>query len=901
MEDLPSESVVVCYSYAQKDLKFRERLDQHMSTLRRRGLITTLHSGHISAGTPEKLTAARHLEKAHIILLLISPDYMATDKCYEQMELALQRQHTGKAHVIPILLYPTPGWDAMPAAELASLPIGGRAITLWRNQNEAFASVADGICRIVEQIIEQQKQVATISTLVRDIPPPHRHATILQRETQVKEIYAQLMLPEMSAIVLTGLGGVGKSTLAAQVYHYAEELRQAGLSTFTHEALWLCIRPNMTIADLITKISVARGLHIPIVTHLNPQELSVELFRLVNATDIHQLIVLDQFDEWLDMQASPPVARDRVLREWLDTLNGHACSCRLLITSRLYPQSTHAYRQMYMQERNLQGLTREDGIALLRLWHIHDHDNDLARAVEVCSGHPLALVLLDTLLHTHHVKLTTVLDDPVYRRLFVENAGHNLFNAIYDSLNEIQRHLLLAFSIYREPVHWQAVDTILCAFSQISEDQVVQAVGTLLSYNLLQQQGTGERYALHSLVTEFAHELLAKGQTGAIDRYKAHTEAALYYQQQFLPRPIARRRRRCLADVHALVETVWHYCQAQQWHEGYALIQQESLFTDLLRWGEYTVLLELYLPLSSSFQFWQPEPALAACICNEMGEIYHGIGHTQEALDNFTHSLALYRSIEATGGVVKALNNLGKFHRSIGEIKLALSYYEQALNLSDNVQAPVEKGITFNNLGRAFASLAETEKNRKGRDHHYQQAIAYYQQALAIYEATHEHSEIARTLNNLGEVYDKLTQRKQALDYYRRALEQFREIQEYRGEGTVLNNLGVLHRKLGKLPEAFEYYIQSFTISHEIHDYLGEAAVLRNLGRLFILTAHNDVALACFLLAQSIYAELDQPERGIIPKGVEALFSREHTFLQIITEIQPRASQLLEERIKHGI
>lgn len=900
MELLSGESIVVYYSHAQKDLKLLELLDRHMIVLRRQGLITTLHDGLISAGMPENPAARRYLEQAHIILLLISPDYLATDRCYEQMELALQRQHTGEAHVVPILLRPTPGWEKMPAAELAPLPIGGRAITLWRDQSEAVASVADGVCRIVEQIMEQQKHIATISSVVHDIPPPHRHSTILQREKQVKEIYAQLMLPEMSALVLTGLGGVGKSTMAAQIYHYAEELRQTGLSTFTREALWLCIRPNMTIADLITKICVGRGLHVPVLTHLNSQELSVELFRLVNATDISQLIVLDQFDEWLDMQTSSPVARDRAVREWLDMLNGHACSSRLLITSRLYPQGTRVYRQMYMQARGLQGLTKEDGIALLHLWRFQEKVDDLARAVELCSGHPLALVLLDTLLHTHHVKLTTVLDDLVYRRLFVENTGHNLFNAIYDRLNEIQRHLLLAYSIYREPVHWQAVYTILCAFSAISEEQVAQAVGTLLSYNLLQQQGTGERYALHSLVAEFAHELLAKEPTGAVDRYRAHTEAAFYYRQQFLQRPIIRKRRRCLADVHALVEAVWHYCQAQQWHEGYAVIQQESLFADLLRWGEYMVLLELYLPLLS-FQLWQPEPTLAACICNEMGEIYHGLGHMQEALDNFTRSLTLYRSVDETDGVVKALNNLGKVHRSMGETKLALSYYEQAMSLGDDVQVSVEKGITFNNLGRAFVSLAETEKSRKGKDSHYQQAIAYYQQALTIYESTHELSEIARTLNNMGEVYEKLTQRKQALTYCRRALEQFREIQEHRGESTVLNNLGVFHRKSGKLPEAFEYYIQAFTISHEIHDYLGEAAVLRNLGRLFILTAHNDVALACFLLAQSIYEELGLPERGIIPTGVEALFNGEHTLQQVIAEVQPRAIQLLEERIKHGL
>ena len=39
----------------------------------------------------------------------------------------------------------------------------------------------------------------------------------------VKEIYAKLIQPDMTAVALTGIAGVGKSTLAALVYRFAEE------------------------------------------------------------------------------------------------------------------------------------------------------------------------------------------------------------------------------------------------------------------------------------------------------------------------------------------------------------------------------------------------------------------------------------------------------------------------------------------------------------------------------------------------------------------------------------------------------------------------------------------------------------------------------------------------------
>ena len=53
-------------------------------------------------------------------------------------------------------------------------------------------------------------------------PSPTNPNTIQQREKAVKQAYEKLIQPEITAIVLTGIGGIGKSTLAALIYRYAE-------------------------------------------------------------------------------------------------------------------------------------------------------------------------------------------------------------------------------------------------------------------------------------------------------------------------------------------------------------------------------------------------------------------------------------------------------------------------------------------------------------------------------------------------------------------------------------------------------------------------------------------------------------------------------------------------------
>src|SRR5450755_2371926 len=63
------------------------------------------------------------------------------------------------------------------------------------------------------------------------VPPPTNSRAIQQRANLVKSIYAKLNEPELNALVLTGIGGIGKSTLAALVYRYAETDQHSELFT----------------------------------------------------------------------------------------------------------------------------------------------------------------------------------------------------------------------------------------------------------------------------------------------------------------------------------------------------------------------------------------------------------------------------------------------------------------------------------------------------------------------------------------------------------------------------------------------------------------------------------------------------------------------------------------------
>jgi hypothetical protein len=70
MEKNSPQPLELFYCYSRKDRALREKLDTHLSGLRRSGLINTWYDGVISPGTPWEEAIKTQLESARIILFV---------------------------------------------------------------------------------------------------------------------------------------------------------------------------------------------------------------------------------------------------------------------------------------------------------------------------------------------------------------------------------------------------------------------------------------------------------------------------------------------------------------------------------------------------------------------------------------------------------------------------------------------------------------------------------------------------------------------------------------------------------------------------------------------------------------------------------------------------------------
>ena len=144
--------VFLCY--AREDQLLCKELVIYLAGLKRQGFLEVWYDREISAGIEYEPEHDKHLNTAHIILLLVSQYFMNSDYCYlVEMHDAIERHECGHARVIPVLLRPV-YFQRAPFAKLMSLPTNKKPITdaSWHSIDEAFFDVAEGIRKAAEEL-----------------------------------------------------------------------------------------------------------------------------------------------------------------------------------------------------------------------------------------------------------------------------------------------------------------------------------------------------------------------------------------------------------------------------------------------------------------------------------------------------------------------------------------------------------------------------------------------------------------------------------------------------------------------------------------------------------------------------------------------------------------------------
>lgn len=145
-------AVDIFIAYSHNDLRYKDELKKFLRPLLNTGQARVWDDYEIEAGKDWEAEIKTRLYSADIILLLVSPDSLASEYFYgKEVAVSLERHEKGEAVVAPVILRPC-AWTITPLKKIEAMPEKAKPITSWLSQDEAFTDVAHRLSEMVERL-----------------------------------------------------------------------------------------------------------------------------------------------------------------------------------------------------------------------------------------------------------------------------------------------------------------------------------------------------------------------------------------------------------------------------------------------------------------------------------------------------------------------------------------------------------------------------------------------------------------------------------------------------------------------------------------------------------------------------------------------------------------------------
>ena len=762
-----------------------------------------------------------------------------------------------------------------------TVPTYSGPVTIW-NIPDVFRDARElEPVKLAELTRFMEAEVGSIRERVKDLPhlelPPSSalQATgFVGREPELAEIQSRFARGDRM-VVLTGLGGMGKTELAAK---YGRDY--PGLVYFvrfdtsfrrTLANMSLGIRPKLTEEDL----------------RLEEGILIKKVLTLLERSSSEDLLIIDNADSetgaLADLMKEPGYKLIQAL------------PLRLLVTTR--SESPRAIRVARMPDDPLFEIFRNHGAAL--------SEDEMRKLIRAVNGHTLTVDLIARTLADNWVPVSApemldAITEATLREEDFPEVGTD-YNGDLEQLHIYQR-LRGVFQVAKIPPTEQQLLRLATLLPDGGMD--VRLFRKALPSELLKVfPGLGRRGWLsadHQMLT--IHPVIRLVCRTEQPLTEADCEAFLsklweqYDETQYRPDQYEQMAELFTTAYDRMGNAHWLNCsgillneiaQHQKLHDMYharlpkleqvlpsnsaALARAYQLygnsFADL---GHYTIALTYYeKALLIQQSDLSTEHPLLAPTYNSIGVTYIDLGKTQKGLEYMQIALDIHKKSlpPEHPTLASSYDNIGCAYSELGNLLKALEYHQIALDIRKKALPPEhpDLAVSYDNIGCTYGELGNHPK-----------ALEYHQIALDIRKKSlsPEHPDLAVSYGNIASTHGSLGNHRKALEYHKIALN-IREkalppehpnlATSYLGIGISYSDLGLHHVGLACELKSLEILEQSLPPEHPNLAKCLHTIAITHLRLRNAIQAALHMRRAAKIIAQSDLPE-NHPDRVNYPK-----------------------------------
>lgn len=594
-------------------------------------------------------------------------------------------------------------------------------------------------------------------------------------------------------VFIAGMGGLGKSTLAARLCTRVQTQRD----NFARVVL---IGP-LDEWGLLNKLSnkFERFLDVPALLNEPKMSLKGRLQNFFEAIEKEHnqplLLVLDDFEQNIptanieDGSLRMTAEAYKILKAICAALAENGAESRLIVTCRYLKEDTLPPHRLHLERLEQMSRSDIDKICFPLDKEVRQQLRT-QRIIHIADGNPRLLKWLLEVIQQPALATDELLNClEATEQKFRENI---LAQTLLDALEPEEQKFLARLSVFHLPV----MEDIVRAISTTGE---LAVLGKLTSLSLVESATTHPNQPANYRVTTILEPLLepvlseeewqATRQQGVRKIHQVWWEET---KQKTEAQALEIVRLGLLAKEQEIAVSVGDGI-ATYWVNNFRFVEALELCKQIL------VVYQDY------------------CILGTIARAEEVLGFIQESLSHYQQAIHLCPEDDLTRKAT-TLNNMALIIFQKGDIARAVTLYKQSLEIQERIGDLKGKAATLNNIALVIVQQGDMFG-----------AIALWEQSLGISEQIGDLKGKGATLNNMAQVIAQQGDIPRAITLWEQSLEIKEQIGDVKGKATTLNNMAKVIAQQGDIPRAIALWEQDLEISEQIGDVKGKGLTLANI------------------------------------------------------------------------